>query len=60
MGTGFQLPQRVNNSHRAGSPQICGIFTTTITPIVGLLTVRNTVHNNDDVYVYLLKIREKS
>lgn len=37
MGTGFQLPQRVNKNHRAGSPQICGVFTTTITPIVGLV-----------------------
>lgn len=43
MRPGLQTPQRVTNSHRAGSPQICAIFS--ITPISCLLSVRNTVHS---------------
>lgn len=59
VGTGFQLPQRVNNSHRAGSPQICG-FHHHHDSYGRSASVRSTVHNNNNIYVYSLKIREKS
>lgn len=59
MRPGFRPPQRVTNGHRAEWPQTYAIFTINITPIAGLLSVRNAVHNNNDDIVCLLTEEDK-
>ena len=56
---GFQPPQRGTNGCRAGLPQIYGTFTITVTPVADLLSVINTVHNNNGNIVRLPTEKDK-